>query len=88
MSGPKGVITISSSYEHAYDCNVECVKHREAIEDSTQLALVLESLANEAPESKRHAENFKQAEDTKQIILDPNSSDEKALTINTNLDGK
>jgi len=35
MSGPKGVITIGSSYEHAYDRDIE---HGEAIEDSTQLA--------------------------------------------------
>jgi len=25
MPGPKGVITVSSSYEHEYECDVECV---------------------------------------------------------------
>jgi len=26
MPGPKGLITVSSSYEHAYKCDVECVE--------------------------------------------------------------
>ena len=26
MPGPKGVITVSSSYEHAYECDVECAE--------------------------------------------------------------
>ena len=35
MSGPKGIITVGSSNEHTYNCDIECVEHREAIEDST-----------------------------------------------------
>ena len=31
MPGPKGVITIGSSFEHAYECDVECVEHAEAL---------------------------------------------------------
>jgi hypothetical protein len=31
MSGPKGVITVGSSIKHAFDCNVECVEHAEAL---------------------------------------------------------
>ena len=27
MPGPKGVITVSSSIEHAYECDVECVEY-------------------------------------------------------------
>ena len=30
MPGPKGVITIGSSFEHAYECDVECIEHTEA----------------------------------------------------------
>jgi hypothetical protein len=30
MLGPKGVITVGSSIEHAFDCDVECVEHAEA----------------------------------------------------------
>jgi hypothetical protein len=31
MPGPKGVITVGSSIEHAFDCDVECVEHAEAL---------------------------------------------------------
>jgi hypothetical protein len=27
MSGPNGVITIGSTYRHAYECDVECVEY-------------------------------------------------------------
>jgi hypothetical protein len=30
MPGPNGVITVGSSIEHAFDCDVECVEHAEA----------------------------------------------------------
>jgi hypothetical protein len=26
MSGPNGVITVGPSYEHAYECDIECVE--------------------------------------------------------------
>ena len=54
MPGPKGVITVSSSYEDAYECDVECVEYGEAVESSTELASKLEALAAEAPEPKCH----------------------------------
>jgi len=55
MSGPKGVIVVSSSYEHAYECDVECVEYGEAVENSTELGSKLKALAAEAPEPKHHA---------------------------------
>ena len=86
--GPKGVITISSSYEHAYECDVECVEYGEAVESSIKLASKLEALATEAPEPKRHAGSFEPAEGTKKIPLDPSNSDGKVLTIGADLDPK
>ena len=88
MSGPKGIITVSSSFEHAYVCDVECVEYGEAIENSTELASELEALAAEAPEPKHHAGSFEPAEGTKKIPLDANSSDGKVLTISAYLDPK
>ena len=85
MPGPKGVITISSSYEHAYECDVECVEYGEAVENTTELTSRLEALAAEAPETKHHAGSFELAKDTKKILLDPNNSDGKALTISAEL---
>jgi hypothetical protein len=31
MPGPKGIITVGSSIEQAFDCDVECVEHAEAL---------------------------------------------------------
>jgi hypothetical protein len=88
MPGPKGVITVSSSYEHAYECDVECVEYGEAVENSTELASKLEALAAEAPETKCHAGSFEPVEGTMKIPLDPKDTDGKALTISADLDPK
>ena len=39
MPGPKGVITIGSSFEHAYECDVECVENAEALALDEALAV-------------------------------------------------
>ena len=88
MLGPKGVITISSSDKHAYECDVECVEYGEAVENSTELALRIEALTAKAPEPKRHVSSFEPAEGMKKIPLNPNSSDDKVLMISANLDPK
>jgi len=88
MPGPKGVITVSSSYEHAYECDVECVEYGEAIENSTELTSKLKALATEALEPKCHAGSFEPAEGTKKIPLNPNGCDGKVLTIGADLDPK
>jgi hypothetical protein len=88
MPGPKGVITFGPSYEHAYECDVECVEHREAIMELTTLATDLDGFAKEIPDPKHHANNFEPAEDVKLVPLDPSSSDGKALKVNAALDPK
>jgi hypothetical protein len=37
MSGPRGVITIGTSFQHAYECEVECCKHATTIIASKEL---------------------------------------------------
>ena len=44
MSGPKGVITVGSSFEHAYECDIECVKHPKAQAEDEALAATLDKL--------------------------------------------
>jgi hypothetical protein len=88
MSGPKGVITVGPSYEHAYECDVECVEYGEAIMESATLAADLDGFTKEIPNPKHHAGNFEPAEDIKLVSLDPTSSDGKALKVSATLDPK
>jgi hypothetical protein len=81
IPGPNGVITVGPSYEHAYECDVECVEHGEAILESATLAANLDGLANETPDPKRHVGNFKPVEDIKLVPLDPTDPKGKALSI-------
>jgi hypothetical protein len=86
MPGPHGVITVGPSYEHAYECDVECVEHGEAILESATLSANLDGLTNETPDPKRHAGNFEPTEDIKLIPLDPTDPKGKALSISATLD--
>jgi hypothetical protein len=82
MPGPNGVITVGPTYQHAYECNVECVEYAEA------LIVDLESLSKEAPDAKRHADNFKPAETVKSVPLDPSNDASKQIWIGSELDPK
>jgi hypothetical protein len=72
MSGPKGVITVGSSIEHAFDCDVECVEHAEALALDEALVTTLEKMVNEdLDSSSKHTGNLEAAEQTKKVPLDP-----------------
>jgi hypothetical protein len=88
MPSPNGVITVGSSYEHAYECDVECLEHGEAILESATLAANLGGLAKEVPNPKRHAGNFEPAEDVKLVPLDPTDPNGKALSVSGTIDPK
>jgi hypothetical protein len=71
MPGPKGVITVGSSIERVFDCDVECVEHAEAVALDEALAVNLEKLVNEDLDSTaKHADSFEAAEQTKEVPLD------------------
>jgi hypothetical protein len=82
MLGPNGVITIGSTYRHAYECDMECVEYAEA------LIADLESLSKEVPDAKRHAVNFEPAEAVKSVPLDPSNDASKQVRIGSELDPK
>jgi hypothetical protein len=88
MLGPNGVITVGPSYEHAYECDVECVEHREAVLESAVLAADLNGLANKIPDPKCHAGSFEPAEDVKLVPLNPTDPEGKALSVSATLDPK
>jgi hypothetical protein len=72
MSVPKGFITVGSSIEHAFDCDIECMEHAEALALDETLVADMEKLANEGLDSSaKHISNFEAAEQTKEVPLDP-----------------
>jgi hypothetical protein len=62
MPGPKGIITVGSTYRHAYECDMECMEYVEAIAESEALITDLECLSKEAPDVKCHTGNFEPTE--------------------------
>jgi hypothetical protein len=88
MSGPKGIITVGSTYLHAYDCDMECVEYAEAIAESEALIANLDCLAKEAPDVKRRAGNFELAEAVKTVALDPSNDTYKHVRVGSELDPK
>ena len=89
MPGPKGVITVGSSFEHAYECDVECVEHAEAQAEDEALAATLDKMQSEALYSThQHAGSFEPAEGINKVPLDPNHPDDKALQVSATLDSK
>jgi hypothetical protein len=53
MPGPNGVITVGSTYRHAYECDVECVEYAEALAESEALIADLECLSKEVRDRSR-----------------------------------
>ena len=51
MPSPKGVIAIGSSFEHAYECDVECVERAESQAEDEALAATLDKMASKALDS-------------------------------------
>ena len=88
MPGAGGVITIESTYEHAYDCDVECIEYAEAIVEAEALIVNLDQLGSEVPDSKRRAGTFEPAEAVKLVPIDPTCPDDRALRISATLNIK
>jgi hypothetical protein len=88
MPGLNGIITVSSMYRHAYECDVECVEYAEALAEFEALVADLERLSKEAPDAKRHAGNFEPAEAVKSVSLNPSNDASKKVRIGSELDPK
>ncbi|XP_066316712.1 uncharacterized protein [Miscanthus floridulus] len=79
MSGPRGVITVDTSFQRAYECEVECCEHATVIIASTELVDIQEWTAKEPSDSKWSTRSFEPAEGIKEIPMDPSNPDGKAL---------
>ena len=88
MPGPHGVITISTSFQWAYECKVECCGHATAIIASGELAALKEEVAEGAPNAKKLTRSFESAEGSKGVLIDPSSSKGKTVRVGTTLSSK
>ncbi|XP_066371019.1 uncharacterized protein [Miscanthus floridulus] len=88
MSGPGGVITISTSFQCAYECKGECCDHAVAIVTSREIAAIRKEVTKEAPDPKQFARSFEPAEGTKEVLIDPGSPEGKVVRIGTMLSSK
>ena len=85
MSGPCRVITIGTSFQRAYECEVKCYEHATTIVTSKELAAIREEAIEEAPDPKWPAESFEPIESTKEVLIDPSDSEGKVVHIGTTL---
>ena len=85
MLGPRGVITIGTSFQRAYECEVECCGHASAVIASKELATLREEVIEGTPDAKKSSESFESAEGSREVLLDPNSSEGKKVRIRTAL---
>ena len=85
MLGPRGVITIGTSFQRAYECEVECCGHTSAVIASEELVTLREEVIEGAPDAKRSSGSFESAEGPKEVLLDPSNSEGKKVHIATAL---
>ena len=88
MSGPRGVITVGTSFQRAYECKVECCGHASVVVASKELTTLREEVAEKAPDAKKLTGSFESAEGSKEVLIDPSSSEGKMVRIGTVLSSK
>ena len=88
MPGLCRVITIGTSFQHAYECEVECYEHVTAIVASKELAAIRKEVAEEAPDPKQSAKSFEPIEGAKEVLIDPSGFKGKVVRISTTLTSK
>ena len=73
MSGPNGVITVSSAFSHAFTCDHEHFELATAIINSSELPWLGESSTLVVPDCNKSTSSmaFRPLEETKAVAIDP-----------------
>ena len=85
MPCPHGVITIGISFQHAYECEVECCGHAIGIIALGELVTLREEVIEEVPDATKSTGSFEPAVGSKEVLVDLNSSEGKTVCIGTTL---
>ncbi|XP_066323751.1 uncharacterized protein [Miscanthus floridulus] len=88
MLGLSRVITIGTSFQHAYECEVECCNHAAAIVASKELADIRKEVIEEAPNPKRSTGSFEPTEGSKEVLIDLRTTEGKTVRTGTTLSSK
>ncbi|XP_066324529.1 uncharacterized protein [Miscanthus floridulus] len=88
MPGLHGVITVSTSIQRTYECEVECYEHAAMIVAFEELTDIKEEIIERAPDPKRSTGSFEPIEGAKEVLIDPSSSKGKVVCIDTTLASK
>ena len=85
ISSPSGVITVGTSFQRDNECEVKCCDHTTAIVTSREPAAIRKEVAKEAPDPKRSVGSFELVEGSKEVLVDPRSTEGKMVRIGTTL---
>ena len=83
--GPRGVITIGTSFQRTYECEVECCDPAAAIVASGELTAIKKEVTKEAPDAKKSTRSFEPVEGSKAVLMDPRSTKGKTVCVGTML---
>jgi hypothetical protein len=79
MPSPHEVIIVDSSFQRAYQCEVESCELASVVIASEELAAIRENTTEEAPDSNWIARSFEPAEGVKEVLIDPQNSVDKKV---------
>ena len=85
MPDPHRVITIGTSIQRTYKCEVDCYGHAITIIASGELTALKGEVTEEAPDVKKSTGSFELAEGSKGVLIEPSSSEGKTVRIGTTL---
>ncbi|XP_066324426.1 uncharacterized protein [Miscanthus floridulus] len=88
MPGLSRVITIDTSFQRAYECEVESCELALATLASEELAAIGKDIAKGASDAKRAIGSFGPIENVKEVLVDPDNFANKMVRISTTLSPK
>lgn len=86
--GPIDTITMGTIVQHAYECEMECCDLTKGVAMGQELTKVLQTVSEEASDTKKTTTTFKLMDDTKEVPLDLGSMDGRMVCIRATLSPK
>ena len=71
MPGPHGVITVGTSFQRAYECEVKSCELALATLAFEEVVAIGKDIAEGAPDAKQAVRSFEPTENIKEVLVDP-----------------